>query len=129
MGLLVLNAKPEFFTGMPVFINGHSIEKMCSGPEAIGNCGCIHAEMKAMNAVFERDLTNISFAANFAPCTPCANLVAWSGRVTKYFFKYITKHDLRGLEILQKYGIKCHQIGVPEGTAISGEHPGQGKLF
>lgn len=94
------------------FYNSSSFNQ-CTGEK--GNCGCAHAEPKAVMRVFESRLLHCYLGLHYSPCTNCANTIALArGRIDAVYFNVITAHDPRGIEILKNAGILVQQIGEGE---------------
>lgn len=76
------------------------------GEEAVGNCGCLHAEENAViNCDVSRALPKIVFCTHL-PCVMCAKRIVNLGGVKKVFFA----NDYRvrtSAEIFEKVGIVC----------------------
>ncbi len=105
-GLLQGEATKWFFNG-PI---GRD-PTLCSNE--VGNCGCIHAEFRAVeNAIRWRQLRGekASLLVNFSPCTSCANLIAVSGCIERVYYITLTEHDKRGLRHLEKAGVEVIQL-------------------
>lgn len=75
-----------------------------------GNCGCVHAEQVAICAALKARLRGIWLIQNYSPCTHCANLIVTSGIVDGIVYKIDTKHDMRGLAILNMVGIHAEKL-------------------
>ncbi len=87
-----------------------------------GNCGCIHAEPKAV--MFALNTLNrnhmMVMCSTYSPCLRCAAIIAFSGIITHYVWYYETKHD-QGWTHLAEHNIHCydlqsmgHKLRVPE---------------
>ena len=61
----------------------------CQGAEAVGTCGCIHAEINAILKVPVRDDSKVMFCTS-SPCSECAKFIVQSG-----FSKIIYNHEYR----------------------------------
>jgi len=81
------------------------------GAEAIGSCGCIHAEQNAViNCRAERSHEKIVFVT-MLPCVQCAKFLVNLGGVKKVFYR----RDYRirdGLEWLKRAGIESVMFGL-----------------
>lgn len=75
------------------------------GEEAVGNCGCIHAEQNAViNCDAPRSTPKIVYCTNL-PCVMCAKFLINLGNVEKVTYK----HDYRiqdALQLFDMHGIK-----------------------
>lgn len=79
---------------------------LCSGEK--GNCGCGHAEPKAMLAATElisgrkgAPKHGYVMLCDYTPCTGCANVILASPLVRLLIYKIMTEHDRRGYEMLE----------------------------
>lgn len=90
--------------------NGPSTGHICSNE--LGNCGCAHAEPRAiLRAVYEH-WNHCTLVCMYSPCTNCANIIVDSGVVDKVVWDIDTNHDMRGLHILKNSGIELEKIGA-----------------
>lgn len=91
--------------------NGPAIEDAECNNE-VGNCGCAHAEPRAVLDLMRRgwmqspDRGKLILVSEYSPCTNCANVILDSGVIQVCVYEHTTKHDLRGLSLLQK-GLEC----------------------
>jgi len=73
----------------------------------------IHAEAKAiaqLSLCGMSDLpTNCSMYVTLSPCIYCANLILASTIIDKVFYR-ASFSDKRGIELLEKYGVKCIKL-------------------
>lgn len=95
------------------FNSGLFDEPHCTGER--GNCGCAHAEPRAVAYAMScsREWLQSRFlmlTCNYSPCSACAHAIAASRVISAVFYFHATKHDLRGLEILRRYGIRAVQL-------------------
>jgi len=76
------------------------------GAEAVGNCGCLHAEENAViNCDVSRHLPKVVFCTTL-PCAMCAKRIVNLGGVKKVF--YAEDYRIRtGAEIFDAVGIVC----------------------
>lgn len=83
---------------------------LCSNE--VGNCGCIHAEFRAVTGALMRQSygSKFSLLINFSPCTSCANLIAVSCCIDRVYYITLTEHDKRGLKHLEKAGVEVIQL-------------------
>lgn len=90
--------------------NGSIVE--CSGE--IGKCGCCHAEVRTiirgMVSGGLRYITGLLMLCSYSPCTSCAHVIGVSGFIGEVVWLHDTEHDIRGIEILKKYGITARNI-------------------
>ncbi len=97
-----------------VYTNGplRDDEQFCSGE--IGNCGCIHAEMNALvdRLLWTKGLNSPGYAlfCNYSPCTNCANLIVKSTIIHRVVFIHDTVHDMRGIEVMSRSGIRTRKF-------------------
>jgi len=79
------------------------------GEEAVGNCGCIHAEQNAViNCDAGRHVDKIVFCTHL-PCLQCAKFLINLGGVKRVFYKNEYRlHD--SLVLLYKHGIEYAQL-------------------
>jgi dCMP deaminase len=78
------------------------------GPEAVGSCGCLHAEENAViNCDVPRSVSKIIFCTHL-PCVMCAKRLINLGGVT--LVNYENDYRLRdSVALLEKHGIVCSQ--------------------
>jgi len=93
-----------------VAFNGPSDGMECSNE--VGNCGCVHAETRVLIGALKQYLSKKVhyLLIHYSPCTRCAQEIVLSGIVSKVFYKVITEHDKRGLEILNNAGIETRVL-------------------
>lgn len=93
-----------------IYINGplHDDQGRCLNE--VGNCGCIHAEFKAVLETCNNNQFDCALLSSYAPCSNCANLIVTSGRFSAVLFGRPTPHDTRGLEILYSGGLHLKAI-------------------
>ena len=117
MGVILLRREDGAYRqAAPLFINGLDVaHDVCANVK--GNCGCLHAEVKAVYAAAILGQSNLTLLCNYSPCAACAAIIVYSKLISDVKFKYITAHDERGIKILRKGGVRCEQIGVEAGTA------------
>ena len=90
------------------------------GAEAVGNCGCIHAET---NAIVKCDAPNyvekIVFCTHL-PCVPCAKLIIQLGGVKEVYYRtdYRIKDSLKWLADAGMRVGHLHMDGVTPAEAI-----------
>jgi deoxycytidylate deaminase len=71
---------PDFSRVLAIGYNGPSVGKnndACRGPEAVGSCGCAHAEANAVVKLTERGI----MYCTTSPCEACASLIVNSRRI------------------------------------------------
>jgi len=88
-------------------------ETLCSGER--GNCGCIHAEQRALEFcirehAYYSDEPRFALLVNYSPCTNCANMIVASMVIDRVYFITMTEHDKRGVRHLQHAGIEVVQL-------------------
>lgn len=76
---------------------------VCRGAEAVGSCGCIHAEANAVLKIRVRH-RNLVMLAGLTPCEHCAGLIINSRAVSHYLYG-AEYRDLEGLARLRRQGI------------------------
>jgi len=76
------------------------------GEDAVGSCGCLHAEMNAIiNCSVVREAEKVVFCTNL-PCVACAKALINLGGVRRvYYAKDYRIHE--ALEWLTRAGINC----------------------
>jgi deoxycytidylate deaminase len=72
----------------------------CTGEE--GKCGCIHAEMIAIQGNNEDDRLGPNLYITHSPCVVCAQLIVINGCFDNIYYCKDYR-DKRGLTLLQKY--------------------------
>jgi deoxycytidylate deaminase len=88
--------------------NGSSINE-CTNE--VGNCGCAHAEPKAiLKYIRLLGLQDAYMICEYSPCTHCANFIIESKTIEAVYYDILTEHDTRGAELLQKAGIECSSL-------------------
>jgi deoxycytidylate deaminase len=84
--------------------NGPTSGYQCTNE--IGNCGCAHAEPRALFAATRAGWTAppdrgaMVLLCKYSPCTPCAHAILASRFITHVIFEIVTEHDQRGLTLL-----------------------------
>lgn len=63
--------------------NGSKHPKKCQRPEEMGNCGCLHAEVRAV--INLRGQLPYIAVCTLAPCERCAKVLAEAGVVSVYY--------------------------------------------
>jgi deoxycytidylate deaminase len=89
-----------------LFFNG-SGQVHCTNER--GNCGCVHAEVRAVLAATRRH-EDILLLQNYSPCTNCANLIVESQVVLGVYWLIDTDHDMRGIDILHRGNVACGRL-------------------
>ena len=80
-----------------------------TGPEAVGLCGCIHAESNAIiNCSADREKNKIVYCTDL-PCLMCAKMLVNLGGVKTVYFGR-TYRKLEGQALLQSLGIYVEQL-------------------
>ncbi len=85
----------------------------CKGQDAVGSCGCIHAEANAVAKMHTRQ-TGLVMIATFSPCELCAGLVINTRRVD-FFLYHSVYRDRSGLDRLDRAGITTCSVGAALG--------------
>jgi len=94
--------------------NGPTPNYKCTGER--GNCGCAHAEPRAVMALMNLLDRQSKFLllCNYSPCTRCAQVIVDAhnlfGVIDAVAFKHVTEHDTRGLEILKLAGLEIIEL-------------------
>lgn len=84
-------------------INGSA---WCNGIK--GNCGCLHAEVRAVLSALRDGAPQgqCELWVTLSPCTACANLCVSSKLFKRVVYLRPLEHDLRGIDILRLAGIE-----------------------
>lgn len=96
------------------FYNGplHDIRERCTG--VTGGCGCLHSEPKAALAIAAlpeaKKGSGLILATTYSPCLPCAQVVAMTGSVGAWVYRYFAPHHPTALEFLSSAGIHVREI-------------------
>ncbi len=84
----------------------------CSGEK--GNCGCVHAEFKAVVSLLrsqkQEPSNKLIFLSSFAPCVPCANLIVLSKLAGAVLWLKEAPHHIGAWEILRASNIIAQNI-------------------
>lgn len=88
--------------------NGPAKGHNCSN--VVGNCGCAHAEPRAIMAALRQRWDACTLICKYSPCTNCANIIVDSQIVKKVVWEIDTGHDMRGIEILRNSKIELEII-------------------
>lgn len=89
------------WSGTVVFANNGPSVKNAVCSNVVGNCGCSHAEPRAIIRALKSGLTKgFILVCTYSPCTNCANIIIDSGIVELVVYKILTEHDVRGSELL-----------------------------
>lgn len=95
--------------------NASGLPNTCdrTGPEAVGNCGCIHAEENAAISCTEPRSTEKIVFTTHLPCAACAKRLIQLGGVYKVY--YLNDYRIKtGIELLQQVGITAQQLTLAE---------------
>lgn len=85
--------------------NASGLKNGCDDHNAVGNCGCLHAEENAViNCDSPRFVEKIVFVTTM-PCKMCAKRLINLGNVKKVFYAEVYRNE-EGLDILQSLGIE-----------------------
>jgi dCMP deaminase len=106
---------PDFRKILSVGYNGNAsgLPNQCdrTGPEAVGNCGCIHSEANAVvNCDAPRGTEKIVFVTHL-PCVNCAKLLINLGGVRQVYYL----NDYRIRTSVELFGVV--QIPIEQYTA------------
>lgn len=82
----------------------------------VGNCGCAHAEPRAILAAVNllNRADDMALVCEYSPCTSCANIIVDSIHepvelpIRDVYYRILTEHDKRGVEILKAAGLGVH---------------------
>lgn len=110
-----------FYTMWFLAQNGPVNKSKCSNE--VGNCGCMHAEIRVVMKAIDGFVRFANKSAGFmdgseqwvmickySPCTNCANFIVEFGAfIQTVYFEILTEHDVRGRDRLQDAGIKCRR--------------------
>ena len=105
------------FVSLDTQINGPAMpEILCGGVEAVGTCGCMHAEVKVILRMLEDCVhhrnKNLLLVTSYSPCSNCASaIVTVRDFIKGVIYGVITEHDKRGIAHLQHH-IPC--LCVPD---------------
>lgn len=81
------------------------------GEEAVGNCGCIHAEMNAViNCRAERTVQKIVYCTHL-PCVMCSKFLINLGGVDRVFY-HQDYRNRESLEWLERASIRAAQLAT-----------------
>jgi len=111
------------FTTFRVNNGSERSSRFCSNE--VGNCGCSHAEIKAILAA----LADVPFVelyqhhcvccTLYSPCSTCANTICDSRFVNAVVYDIMTRHDTRGVDILIEGGIAVYTLeDLKNGTKV-----------
>lgn len=75
----------------------------CSGPEAVGTCGCLHAEQNALVKLDYNDPAYRTLYTTLSPCLMCAKLLV-NARVSRVVYNEVYR-DQSGITLLQQAGV------------------------
>ena len=75
---------------------------VCRGPDAIGSCGCIHAEANAISKMRVRDVPMVALI-RLSPCEQCAGLLINTGVLGVIYEEEY--RDRTGLDRVRRAGI------------------------
>lgn len=76
----------------------------------VGNCGCCHAEARAVVDALRLRIQHAHLLCSYSPCTYCANLIVKSGLFKSTMFLRLNDTDPRGVDILRASGITCEPL-------------------
>ena len=104
---------PDFRSVYAIGYNGNAsgLPNQCdrTGPEAVGNCGCLHAEENAViNCDVSRERPKVVFCTHL-PCVMCAKRLINLGGVREVY--YLNSYrDTTGSSLLFSAGINPHKM-------------------
>lgn len=82
--------------------NARSLPNLCDDPNAIGNCGCIHAEINALLKA-PGAIANKKMFTTTSPCLMCAKAIINSNVSSVYFREFYRDQD--GLRLLARASV------------------------
>jgi deoxycytidylate deaminase len=89
--------------------NGSKHPKKCQRPEEMGNCGCLHAEVRAV--INLRGKLPYIAVCTLAPCERCAKVLAEAG-VSHVYFEEESRVTEEGYAVFREAGITLSQIRI-----------------
>jgi len=89
--------------------NASGLPNCCDDAQAVGSCGCIHAEENAVIACREARETRKVFFATHLPCVACAKRIIQLGGVERVYYDQPYRITT-GLDVLQGVGIMSTQL-------------------
>jgi deoxycytidylate deaminase len=102
LGVAALAVSPELVVLSSGF-NAHP-EGRCSGKP--GACGCIHAEIRALDAA---PTATFDLLCTHSPCVSCAERIARDGRVRQVYYREAYRLP-DGLQVLRGSGVPTHRL-------------------
>lgn len=106
-------ASTDFRRILAVGYNGNAagLDNCCDvlGEDAVGNCGCIHAEENAVISCTESRATEKIVFSTHLPCKACAKRIIQLGGVKKVFY-WNDYRKREGFELLKRVGVECWQM-------------------
>lgn len=84
-----------------------TLDGQCRRPEQEGNCGCLHAEVRAALQLANRPAT--AAIVSRAPCERCALVLAEVG-VTNVFYLEESRPMVEGLAVFRTHNIVSHLV-------------------
>jgi deoxycytidylate deaminase len=106
VGCAIIRLTEHWIDTLTVTFNGPS-RKGAVCTNEVGNCGCSHAEPRAIQTLLGRYGEGCSnhywMLCTYSPCTTCANIIIDSGLFSEggVIYHYLTNHDVRGDEFLR----------------------------
>lgn len=100
----------DFSTVLSVGYNGPPAgldNDMCLGVDAVGSCGCVHAESNAV--VKLGDASDSRLICTTSPCETCAGLIINSRKISQVWFVHRYR-NLNGVMLLQRAGLICDTL-------------------
>lgn len=86
--------------------NGPAAGHKCKGPEAIGSCGCLHAEPLVLEKYAStKPKSRGPMLCTHSPCYRCAEAIVESNLVSGVFYIDLTLHAPAGLRLLDDCGL------------------------
>lgn len=111
VGIVPFDGNLLDFERLRVYSNGPHFDNPEYCSNQVGNCGCVHAEMRAILGLVNSRMGTCFMVSTYAPCTNCANLIATAEMlIPVVIYRYPTPHDPRGLQILRRVGIVVEQM-------------------
>ena len=88
----------------------------CRGPEAVGSCGCIHAEANALVKIKTRR-RNLVMIVSLSPCEHCAGLIINNKSIAVVIYSSMYRDD-SGLRRLDNAGIITLSLSKALGETV-----------
>lgn len=103
--------QPDFSEVVAIGYNGPAAGEglmACRGPDAVGGCGCIHAEANAVAKLRTRDDGLVCLITK-SPCEHCAGMLINTRRIDAVIYSNAYR-DLNGVDRLRRAGVLVHPL-------------------